>query len=117
MKIYIDNVRMDTDERTVVSLNLAIASISEPEKNRTGYTNGITLPVTDNNRRVMGNCDQINAAELFNRSRHPARVEVDGCVVMEGTAVLLSCTAPAGTTSRLSTATRTANTTTAASTH
>ncbi len=97
MKIYIDNARMDTDERTAVSLNLAIASISEPEKNRTGYSNGFTLPVTDHNRRVMGNCDQINAAELFNRTRHPARVECDGCVVMEGTAVLLSCTAAGGT--------------------
>lgn len=96
MEIYIDDVRMDTDRRTVVSLNLAIASISEPEKSRTGYSNGIVLPVTDRNRRVMGGSDQVNAAVTFNRTAHRAVVLQDGCVVMEGSALLLSASVSGG---------------------
>lgn len=84
---------MDTDGRTAVSLNLAIGTVSDPEKNRTGYSSPVLLPVTAGNRRVMGSCDQVHSATVFNHERHTARVEKDGCVVMEGTAVLLSCTA------------------------
>ncbi|MCD8072296.1 MAG: hypothetical protein LUE10_03820 [Alistipes sp.] len=93
MEIFIDGVRMDTDSRTVMSVTLAISSVSDPGKNRTGYTNPVILPATATNRRVMAGCDQVHSAGIFNHSRHRARVESRGCTVMEGTAVLLSCTA------------------------
>ncbi len=91
MEIYIDDVRMDTDARSVVSVTVSVASVTSPEWGRTGYAGGISLPATARNRAVMGDCEQIAAAERFNERLHDGRVEHDGCVIMEGTARMIRC--------------------------
>ena len=91
MELFIDNQRADLDERSVVSVTLSVASVTDPEYGRTGYTKNVTIPMTAANRRLMGDCDQIAAADRFNFRRHAARIEHDGCVILDGDIRLTDC--------------------------
>lgn len=54
MELFIDNQRADLDERSVVSVTLSVASVTDPEYGRTGYTKNVTIPMTAANRWLMG---------------------------------------------------------------
>lgn len=84
MKIYIDNQLADTDERTEVSVTLSVASHSDLETSRMGYSKSIMLPATPRNRKLLSVPEDVNAAARFNIGFHRARIECDGCVILEG---------------------------------
>lgn len=84
MKVYIDGRRADTDERTEVSITLSVASQSSLETSRTGYSKTILLPMTSNNAALLGMPEDVNAVARFNDGWHTARIEKDGCAVLEG---------------------------------
>lgn len=79
---------MDTDAG--LRLSLSISSLTELQKRQTGHSSTFNLPMTARNRRIMGDCDEITGTTLFNSREHRARIEQDGCVVMEGTLYLLA---------------------------
>ncbi len=84
MKVFIDGFAADIDERTEVSITLSVVSQSNLEESRTGYSKTIMLPTTPTNRKLLGQPEDVNAARRFNNDNHTARIEQDGCVVMEG---------------------------------
>lgn len=92
MKIFIDNQEADLDARTRVSISLSVASHTDLAASRTGYSKTITLPMTARNMGIMGDSEQINAVSAFNKTEHTARIEQDGCVVIEGTPFLVEST-------------------------
>ena len=91
MELYIDDRLADMDERTEVAVSVSVASITNPEYGRTGYTKSVSIPMTAANRAIMGDCEQVAARDRFNDIRHSARLEHDGCVIMEGGIILTSC--------------------------
>lgn len=84
MRIFIDNVEADLDQTTNVAISLSVASHSNLEASKTGYAKTITIPMTQNNRTIMGDSEQLNATASFNRKEHTVRVEQDGFTVIEG---------------------------------
>ena len=93
MEIYIDNQRVDTDRSTRVAISLSVASITEPDTSKTGYSKTVRLPMTRKNRVIMGDCDQLNGAYWFNQQTHTARIVCQGCTILEGVPQLLRCEA------------------------
>lgn len=91
MELFIDGSAADTDDLTVVYSTFSVASATEPEYGRIGYSKCVSIPVTPLNSELMGDCEQINIRDRFNGKMHEARVEVDGCVVMEGFIRLARC--------------------------
>lgn len=98
MKIFIDNAEADLDQRTNVAISLSVASHTQLEASKTGYSKTITIPMTHRNMGIMGDSEQINSPGMFNRAEHTARVEHDGCTVIEGVPWLVesSCGGPGG---------------------
>lgn len=88
IRLYIDNQEADIDPRSDISVSLSVASLTSTSWGRAGYSKSITIPATPRNQRLMGDCQQTLAAEKFNHSLHTGRVEVDGCVIIEGTIYL-----------------------------
>ena len=72
------------DAACPVSVSVSVASVTSPEYGRTGYTKSISIPMTARNRELMGDCEQLMARDRFNASLHTARLEQEGCVIMEG---------------------------------
>lgn len=91
MELYIDNQRADLDDRSVVSITLSVASVTDPEYERTGYTKSLSVPMTARNRQLLADSDQVAAADRFNYRRHAARIEHDGCVLLDGDIRLTDC--------------------------
>jgi hypothetical protein len=91
MELYIDNLPADIDRRTSVSLSLSIATATDPQKGRTGYTRSLRLPVTARNRAIFGYAEQIHARDRFNATAHTGRLEVEGAVLIEGPLYLSEC--------------------------
>ncbi len=88
IKLYIDNQQADINPLTSLSVSLSIASLTSTSWGRANYSKSITIPATPLNRRLMGDCEQPLTAQMFNHRRHTARVEVRGCVIIEGTVFL-----------------------------
>lgn len=91
MELFIDDRQADIDQKAGVSVSVSVASVAQPEYGRTGYTKSIMIPMTARNREIMGDCEQINALKRFNAEMHEARIEHDGCVIMEGYIMLTAC--------------------------
>ena len=91
MELFIDECRAEMDASCPVSVSVSVASITSPEYGRTGYTKGISIPMTAANRALMGDCEQVLGRDRFNASLHTARLEEDGCVIMEGHILLTAC--------------------------
>lgn len=85
--LYIDNKRIDIDqENTNVSISLSIGSVEDPAKSLTAFSKSFDIPASANNKQILQFADEVYSVEQFNNALHTARVEVDGVVVMEGTA-------------------------------
>jgi hypothetical protein len=92
MELYIDNTPADIDRRTAISLSLSIATTTDPQKGRTGYTRSLRLPATARNRKIFGYAEQIHARDRFNALAHTGRLELDGATLIEGPLYLSECT-------------------------
>lgn len=79
------------DRQAGISVSVSVASLTSPEYGRTGYTKSISIPMTPLNRQIMGDCEQVNARDRFNSQLHGARIEQDGCIIMEGNIMLTAC--------------------------
>lgn len=84
IRLYIDNQEADLDPLSTLSVSLSIASLTSTSWGRASYSKSITIPATPLNRRLMGDCEQPHAAQMFNHKEHTARVEVRGSVIIEG---------------------------------
>lgn len=93
--IYIDDKRVDTDSSVNVSISLGIYSMSDIAKSKVPYSKTITIPMTLNNMAIMGDAEQINSVTMFNQNEHTARIEADGCIVMDGVPYLTESKLPA----------------------
>lgn len=92
MRLFIDGIEADVDDRTTLKSSLSIAEITELEKSRIGYTYPFVLPATPRNRELLGECGDICSTVTFNRSQRDVRVEQDGFVIMSGLLYLLDYT-------------------------
>lgn len=92
MILFIDDKEVDIDINTSVSISLSIASITQIETGKTGYSKTLQIPITAKNMAIMGDPEQINAVEMFNQTKHSARIEVGGSIVIEGFPMLTKCT-------------------------
>lgn len=88
LKLFIDNFEAELNDASEVSISLSIASLTSTSWGRANYSKSITIPATPHNRKLMGDCEQPLAATHFNHTRHTARVEADGCVIIEGALLL-----------------------------
>lgn len=88
IRLFIDNHEADVDSSSEISISLSMASLTSTSWGHASYSKSITIPATPLNRRLMGDCEQPLAAQMFNHSLHTGRVEVDGCVIIEGTIYL-----------------------------
>lgn len=97
MELYIDNQRVDTDAGSEISISLSVASATEPQKGRTGYTRTLRLPSTPLNDSILGYAAEIHARDGFNSADHVGRVEHEGAVLFEGPLILSRAERSAGT--------------------
>lgn len=91
MKLFIDGTQADIDGRTGVSVTLSVARLTEFESSRTGYAKTIVLPMSPRNMELLGDEADPNAAGDFNAQGHTARIEADGCTVLEGVLTVAEC--------------------------
>jgi hypothetical protein len=91
MELFVDNAPVDIDRHTVVSLSLSIATTTDPQRGKTGYTRSLRLPATARNSAIFGYADQIHARDRFNATNHTGRLEVEGAVLIEGPLYLSEC--------------------------
>lgn len=84
LRLFIDNTEADLNSDAELSISLSIASLTSTSWGRASYSKSITIPATPRNRGLMGDCEQPLAAQHFNHTGHTARVEADGCVIIEG---------------------------------
>lgn len=96
MELFIDNNPVDVDCTTALALSLSVASLTDIEYGRSGYTKTIVLPATPHNREIMGDAEQINTVTMFNATPHTARIVQDGNTLFEGTPVLTGCDCSTG---------------------
>ena len=78
IRCFIDNQEIDLSQESQIAISLSIASITEIETGRTGYTKTIQVPLTAHNCLVLGNAAEIHSPEMFNQQVHTARIEADG---------------------------------------
>ncbi len=91
MKLYIDNLPVDIDSSTAVSISLSITTITDPQKGRTGYTRSIRIPMTPLNDSVLRYAAEIHGRDRFNAAEHTGRIEHEGAVMIEGPLYLSRC--------------------------
>jgi hypothetical protein len=89
MRLFIDNMEADLGTAGV-SINMSIARLNDFDKSRTGYSKTIRLPRTLRNAAIFGDAEDVNRAASFNDSLHTARIEHEGCTLIEGVAWLAS---------------------------
>lgn len=88
IRIFIDNQELDTDQSLNVSITLGVGNVEDPGNSSMAFTKSLKIPMTPRNRQVMGFVEQLYSKTTFNNSKHPARIECDGFVVMSGVAQL-----------------------------
>lgn len=91
LKVFIDNNEVDIDQNSSISISLGVASMTEIESGRIGYSKTITLPMTSKNREIMGDVSHPNSVAKFNQKEHWARVEFECFRVFEGVPMLIAC--------------------------
>ena len=91
IRCFIDNQEIDLSQESQIAISLSIASITEIETGRTGYTKTIQVPLTAHNCLVLGNAAEIHSPEMFNQQVHTARIEADGCTIIEGVPMISRC--------------------------
>ena len=84
IRCFIDNQEIDLPQECQIAISLTIASITEIETGRTGYSKTIRIPLTTRNGHILGNSAEIHSPEMFNQQHHTARIETDGCTIIEG---------------------------------
>lgn len=90
MEIYIDECKADIDSDTSVSLSLSVATLSDIESGKTGYTKSITLPRTPNNGALLGHPEDPSARDRFNATLHTARIVESGCTLIDGVLMMVA---------------------------
>lgn len=88
MKVFIDNQQVETDHRTQASITLSVATQRQLDTSHTGYSKTLVLPATALNHRLLGMPHDVSAARRFNAGAHTARIEKEGCTVLEGVPML-----------------------------
>ncbi|MBE6201478.1 MAG: hypothetical protein E7134_04745 [Rikenellaceae bacterium] len=83
-KLFIDGHLADIDEGCGLGVSLSMASLGATEWGRITYAKDVKIPSTPLNQALMGHAHHPLAAQMFNAERHQARVEYDGCLVVEG---------------------------------
>lgn len=70
------------DPTTSLSISLSLAAATSTSA--THSSKSITIPATPRNRQLVGDVSHPNSARMFNHTPPRARIEVCGCVVLEG---------------------------------
>lgn len=96
MNIFIDGHEADVSSDTGLSLSVSAQALTEPDKCGFEPLRGITIPMTDRNRTIMGHCEEIHAAGNFGDRVHTVRIEEEGCLLAEGSMRLTGCVLAAG---------------------
>ena len=91
MNLFIDGKIADCDQNTDIKISLALDDIADPEKRKTGYSNVFNIPISDNNRKLLGNPEEIYDISKFNDQLHSAKIEANGSIIMSGSVYLIEC--------------------------
>ena len=91
IRCFIDNQEIDLVHGSQIAISLSIASVTQVETGRTGYSKTIRVPMTVRNSSILGNAAEIHSPEMFNQTAHTARIEADGCTVIEGMPMISRC--------------------------
>ena len=83
IRCFIDNQEIDLVYESQIAISLSIASVTQVETGRTGYSKTIRVPMTVRNSSILGNTAEIHSPEMFNQTAHTARIEADGCTERE----------------------------------
>lgn len=75
-----------------IRISLCVSDMTDPGKGRTGYSLPFVLPATARNREILGHCAEPTSTEMFNQRQCSARIEHDGCVIMNGELYVMSYT-------------------------
>ena len=78
IRCFIDNQEIDLVYESQIAISLSIASVTQVETGRTGYSKTIRVPMTVRNNSILGNAAEIHSPEMFNQMAHTARIEADG---------------------------------------
>ena len=90
MRLNIDNVTVqDFDVNTDVAITFSIASITDIDKERTGFTKTIKVPITPETRGIFGFPEDVHSITFFNQEDHKAIIDDDDVILIAGSAVLI----------------------------
>ncbi len=90
-RLYIDNVLVDIDDSTKITLDIKSNLLRDVSKIVSNATYTVKLPKTVHNQTVFGHSDKINAGGEWAYTMHSARYFVNGVeIIGNGKAVLLS---------------------------
>lgn len=89
--LLIDEQKVDLHNENDLYISLAVSSITEIDTSSMGYSKTIVVPMTLNNRKIIGDCSHINSIAMYNQQSHTARITVDGFTVIDGQVMLRYC--------------------------
>ena len=85
MRFFIDGRELDTDRNESVSISISVeqfTKLGESTWNEVKYP--VKIPVTERNRQVVGDAEEIASGVFFNQQEHEGWIEADGCRLIEG---------------------------------
>jgi len=65
IRCFIDNQEIDLVYESQIAISLSIASVTQVETGRTGYSKTIRVPMTVRNNSILGNAAEIHSPEMF----------------------------------------------------
>ncbi len=85
VRFFIDGREADMDLSEPVSVSLSEEWLTRlDEGGREGFRQRVKAPATRRNREIVGDAEEIAGGVFFNQQAHEARIEEDGCRLVEG---------------------------------
>lgn len=84
LKILIDGQCADIEQGCDLGVSLSVDELASMEWGRVVYAKGVVIPLTPNNRAIMGQAESPLMVERFNDEEHTVQVEWNGSVVAQG---------------------------------
>lgn len=75
IRCFIDNQEIDLVYESQIAISLSIASVTQVETGRTGYSKTIRVPMTVRNNSILGNAAEIHSRKCSTRwhTRHGSK--------------------------------------------
>lgn len=90
IEFYIDQRAVELTPECSVTLSASLEQVTNPSSIREKRFR-MRIPMTQQNRKVMGFCEQMLSPQQFNRQKHSGKIECGGSLLIQGDIELIRC--------------------------